>query len=164
MSSEEAKRNELYRKSEEKKQEGLSKFRQAFSTDPSCNCDYWTNNPPKAGETPNRCQNVCLNLTDSSGHNESISDENKSGESIDNIGNTIMSTFYEDFAVVLGMVIKILALSISLNCNRKSNIIIRIILLWAAYSYSYIYFAIYIIRIVIFKKDRCKFDNYKFLI
>ena len=65
---------------------------------------------------------------------------------------------------ILLLFLNLLALSISLNCNKDENIIKRIVLALIAFFLSIPYLIIHFARIVIFKKKRCRFNKIEFFI
>ena len=77
-------------------------------------------------------------------------------------GSAYSSTALKYFGTFLILILNLLAVSISLNCNKDSNLIVRIILALLAFFFSIPYIIIHLIRIVIFKKERCSFKNVKF--
>ena len=68
------------------------------------------------------------------------------------------------FGSILLLLLNLLAVSISLNCNKDSNLIIKIGLAILAFFLSLPYLIIHFVRIVIFKKERCLFNNVEFFI
>ena len=79
-------------------------------------------------------------------------------------GKAYSSTLLKYFGSIVILLINLLAVSISLNCNKDSNLIIRIILACLAFFFSIPYIVIHLIRIVIFKKERCRFNKIKFFV
>ena len=72
------------------------------------------------------------------------------------------STVFKYSMSVLMLFLNLLAVSISLNCNKDNNIILKIILAVLAFFFSIPYIIIHFLRIVIFKKEVCSFSNVKF--
>tara|TARA_B100000315_G_C14285866_1_gene455154 strand:- start:58 stop:597 length:540 start_codon:yes stop_codon:yes gene_type:complete len=68
------------------------------------------------------------------------------------------------FGSILLLLLNLLAVSISLNCNKDSNLIIKIFLAVLAFFLSIPYLIVHFVRIVIFKKKRCLFNNVEFFI
>ncbi len=66
------------------------------------------------------------------------------------------------FTSMLVLIINFIALSISLNCNKDRNILVRIILAFLAFTFSLPYLFIHFVRIVIFNKEKCTFNNIQF--
>ena len=89
-----------------------------------------------------------------------MSEENKRPEFASSYQNTALKYF----GSILVLLINLLAVSISLNCNKDSNLIIKIVLAVLAFFFSIPYLIIHFARIVIFKKERCLFDNVEFFI
>ena len=73
-------------------------------------------------------------------------------------------TFLKYFGSILLLLFNLLAVSISLNCNKDSNLVIKICLAVLAFFFSIPYLIIHFARIVIFKKKRCLFNNVEFFI
>ena len=76
--------------------------------------------------------------------------------------SSYLKTFGKYFFAIVILVINLLAVSIVLNCNKDRNIIVRTVFAILAFVFSIPYLFIHFIRIVVFNKERCTFNNVAF--
>ena len=68
------------------------------------------------------------------------------------------------FGSILVLLVNLIAVSISLNCNKDSNLIIKVGLAILAFFLSIPYLIVHFVMIVIFKKKKCIFNKVEFFI
>jgi len=76
--------------------------------------------------------------------------------------SSYLKTFSKYFLSMVVLIVNLLAVSIALNCNKDRNMIVRAFIAVFAFVFSLPYLFIHFVRIVIFNKERCTFDNVTF--
>ena len=78
--------------------------------------------------------------------------------------SSYLKTSMPYFTTILLLLVNLIALSISLNCNKDQNLFVRIMLAIFSFIFSIPYLIIHFIRIVVFNKEICKQNHIKFFI